>query len=380
MRIGIISGEYPPMQGGVGAYARILAGELADQGQQVYIFSSAGAENTDSRIHLTNTLSQWGPRCWRTVNQWMVQYQLDVVNLQYQTAAYGMSPWIHFLPDTLRACPVVTTFHDLRYPYLFPKAGPLRDWIVHHLAKASHGVIVTNHEDWECLENLVSRELIPIGSNILDALPEDFNLATWREKAGAREGDLLLAYFGLINSSKGLDTLLMALAALRGDGIPARLVLIGDVGSSDPTNLAYAEHLDRQITVMGLAPYIHRTGFIDELSVGAFLTASDATVLPFLDGASFRRGSLMAAIHYGCAIVTTTPQTTIPAFLDGDNMLFVSPGNSTALAQMLRRLVENPDIRVRLQKQAALLAGEFTWEHIARSTINYFQWVIEAMA
>ncbi len=380
MRIGIISGEYPPMQGGVGAYARILAGELADQGQQVYVFSSAAAENTDNRIHLTNTLSQWGPRCLTTINQWAVKYQLDVVNLQYQTAAYGMSPWIHFLPDTTRACPIITTFHDLRYPYLFPKAGPVRDWIVSRLAKASRGVIVTNHEDWGRLSGLPSRELIPIGSNILDALPENFNPATWREKAGAQESDFLLAYFGLINSSKGLDTLLTALAALRGDGIPARLVLIGDVGSSDPTNLAYAEHLDQQITVMGLAPYIDRTGFIDEVSVGAFLTASDVTVLPFLDGASYRRGSLMAAIRYGCAIVTTTPQTAIPAFLDGDNMLFVPPGNSKVLAQTLRQLAEQPDLRIRLQKQAALLAGEFTWGHIARSTINYFQWVIEAMA
>ena len=128
---------------------------------------------------------------------------------------------------------------------------------------------------------------------------------------------------------------------------------------------------------MGLAPYIHRTGFIDELCVGAFLTASDVTALPFLDGASYRRGSLMAAIRYGCAIVTTTPQTTIPAFLDGDNMLFVPPGNSAALAQTLRRLAEYPDIRIRLQKHAALLAGEFSWEHIARSTIHYLQWVIE---
>ena len=45
------------------------------------------------------------------------------MNIQYQTAAYGMSPFIHFLPDALRPIPVVTTFHDLRFPYLFPKAG-----------------------------------------------------------------------------------------------------------------------------------------------------------------------------------------------------------------------------------------------------------------
>ncbi|MCB9451936.1 MAG: glycosyltransferase [Anaerolineaceae bacterium] len=377
MRIGIISGEYPPMQGGVGAYTRILAAELANQGQQVFVFSTTAAENSDPRIHLTNTLEQWGPTSLRAIHHWADEHQLDIVNIQYQTAAYGMSPWIHFLPDTVGSHAFVTTFHDLRFPYLFPKAGGLRHRIVHHLAKASRGVIVTNHEDWEGLSDVPARQLIPIGSNILDTLPEHFTPAEWRQKAGAQEDDFLLAYFGLINSSKGLDTLLAALATLREEDIPARLVLVGDVGSSDPTNIAYTEHLTAQIMSMGLSPYIHRTGFVDELDVGAYLTASDAAVFPFLDGASYRRGSLMAAVRYGCAIVTTTPHIPVPTFVDGDNMLFVPPGDSAALAQTLRLLYKRPDIRRRLQARAAALAGEFAWEQIARSTINYFQWVIE---
>ena len=40
-----------------------------------------------------------------------------------------------------------TTFHDLRPPYLFPKAGPLRDYVTHRLARASDAVIGTNGSD-----------------------------------------------------------------------------------------------------------------------------------------------------------------------------------------------------------------------------------------
>lgn len=368
------------MRGGVGDYTRILADEFAQQGHQVYIFSTTRAENHNGAIHLTNTLRAWGPGCLREVNEWASRHGLDVVNIQYQTAAYGMSPWIHFLPNAVRFSPVITTFHDLRYPYLFPKAGPLRNRIVLHLARASKGIIVTNHEDWERLSDIPARELIPIGSNIAGGLPEDFDRAAWRKKAGAQEGDFLLTYFGLINSSKGIDTLLAALVRLRQDGIPARLVMIGDVGSSDPTNVEYAAFMANQIEAMGLAHFIHRTGFLDNQSVSAYLTASDGVALPFLDGASYRRGSLMAAIRCGCAIVTTTPQTTIPAFVDGDNMLLTPPGDSEALARTLAMLYKRPDIRQRLGERAAALAGEFEWKQIARDYIHFFQWVIEERA
>src|SRR5690606_24795780 len=141
------------------------------------------------------------------------------------------------------AAPVITTFHDLRFPYLFPKAGPVRNWIVRRLARASAGVMATNHEDYDKLERL-SRcaAMIPIGSGVQPELPEDYQQQTWRERVGADESTLLVAYFGFINRSKGVETLLHAVRMLVDAGLPIRLLMIGDrTGSSDPTNAAYAQ-------------------------------------------------------------------------------------------------------------------------------------------
>jgi glycosyltransferase involved in cell wall biosynthesis len=380
MRIGMVAGEYPPMQGGVGAYSRILAGELAQQGQTVFIFSSVAARNSDANIHLTNGLQHWGINALLSVRRWAHEHRLDVVNIQFQTAAYHMSPWIHFLPDMLRPIPVVTTFHDLRYPYLFPKAGRLRAWIVLHLARASAGVIVTNHEDQGRLRHLPHTCLIPIGSNIRKPLDIDFDCDHWRRKAGAAPADCLLAYFGLVNRSKGLDVLLRGLADLRGMGVPARLLIVGGTsGGNDPTNVAYAAEIQALIDQLRLAPYVHQTGYLDDESVvGAYLNASDAIVLPFLDGASYRRGSLMAAISYGCAIVTTQPAVDIPSFRNGENMLLAPPGDSAALTGALRQLRESPDLRQRLRQGALALAPAFDWGQIARDYVTFFQRIVEA--
>jgi glycosyltransferase involved in cell wall biosynthesis len=292
-----------------------------------------------------------------------------------------MSPTIHFIPDVVRSLPVVTTFHDLRFPYLFPKAGRLRDWTVMHLARASDGVIATNHEDMNRLAHMPCAALIPIGSNILDSLPDGFDPQPVRQQAHATSDDLLIAFFGLVNRSKGLDVLLNALASLGASGVPARLVIIGGgAGSSDPTNTQYRREIEALIVRLDLANYIYTTGFLDEETVGKFLAASDVVVLPFRDGASYRRGSLMAAIHYGCPIVTTRPMIEIPAFADGENMLLVPPNDPDALAAAIRQLFSSPELRHRLQRGAQHLAARFEWSNIARDTAAFFERVVGATA
>jgi len=381
MRIGIITGEYPPMQGGVGAYTAILAQALANAGHRVRICTRTAAHSAPSdhsNVHIDPIIARWNWHALQQVRTWAQAQQLEIVNVQFQTAAFDMSPWIHFLPAVLRPIPIVTTFHDLRVPYLFPKAGKLREWIVMQLAKSSAGVILTNHEDEQHLSNLPRRTLIPIGSNIVKDLGNSFNASNWRQRAGASEQDFLIGYFGLANHTKGIDTLIATLGNLRSQGIPARLVMIGSVaGSSDPTNRTFAEQLNAYIDQTGMRPFIHQTGFVDEHEVGAYLTAADVVALPFRDGASFRRGSLMAPLHYGCAIVTTTPSVAIPEFQDCQNMLLVRADHVSELTEALHHLYESPALREQLKRGALALKPLFDWDQIAKQTIDLFKQVVQ---
>lgn len=378
MRIGIITGEYPPMQGGVGAYTRILAEEMIRQGASVHILTSIHSTSPDQPPTVSPTVQNWGLSLFQAVRAWAGQRRLDLLNIQFQTAAFAMSPWIHFLPDRLRAVPVVTTFHDLRVPYLFPKAGRLRPWIVHHLARASSGVIVTNHEDDHQMQSIPHRALIPIGSNILKPLPPGFDRASYRASTGSADSDCLLAYFGLFNQTKGIDVLLDALRDLRGRGLPVRLLMIGGgAGSSDPNNAGFQSWMHARIAELGLKDVIHFTGYLeDESRVAAYLAASDLVVLPFRDGASYRRGSLMAALHHGCAIITTTPSIPVSAFTDGSALRLVPPGDAQALAEAIDSLRRSPSDRAALGQGASALAHQFEWPQIAQQTLAFFQQII----
>jgi len=382
MRIGLITGEYPPMQGGIGAHCRELARALTDAGHTVLIYTDSRGQSDDSRVRLTADEGNWRWASLRAINQWAKRERLDVVNLHYQTAMYQMSPFIHFLPDVMSAAPVVTTFHDLRFPYLFPKAGGLRTWIVNRLARASVGVISTNHEDAVALTQVcphVPLKLIPIGSSIRTDLPYGFDATHWRAERGTTSADVVVAHFGFMNHSKGIEILLQTVADLRGAGLSVKLWMIGGrTGTSDPTNAAFAAGIDTLIEALGLTEAIHWSGFVDDSTASAYLTAADMVALPFLDGASYRRSSLIAVIAHGCATVTTTPTVSIPAFKGGENLAFVPPGNVDALVGALRSLADNPPERERLRAGACDLRRLFDWSYIAQTNADYFAQIAES--
>lgn len=362
------------MQGGIGAHCRVLGQALAAQGHHVAVFTDARAAEDDPCIHLTNIATRWRGSTLRALNAWSQRERLDIVNLHFQTAAYQMSPWVHYLPGYVQDAPVVTTFHDLRHPYLFPKAGRLRDWIVMRLARASAGVIATNHEDHARLAHLRRHALIPIGSSVQTDLPPDFSRAGWRARLGVPETALLAAHFGFINHSKGVDTLLQAAALLIKAGCDLRLLMVGGrTGSSDPTNAAYAERIDAQIRALGLDDRVIWTGFVPDSEASAYLATADVAALPFRDGASYRRSSLMAVIHHECAVLTTRPAVDIPTFKNGENLMLVAPDNVPALAAALQVLAKSPELRDRLRVGAAALKAEFAWDRIAAQNIAFFR-------
>lgn len=401
MRIGLITGEYPPDQGGVGDFTHQLGQALAELGHEVHVVTGESTNqrisesaNHESRIthhespavHRVVKDWQWG--CWKQILAVVRELELDVLNVQYQAAAYRMHPAINFVPRRQSRPPVVVTFHDLRVPYLFPKAGPLRWQVVLMLARRADGVIVTNDEDYLRLTPYVSRltphvsrtthhasriTLIPIGSNIAPMPPAKYNRAAERARLGIGPHDLLLGYFGFLNESKGGEELIRALAVLIERGLPVHLLMIGGrVGSSDPTNQAYADYIERLIAELGLAQRVRWTGYTRPEEVSAALLATDVCVLPYRDGVSFRRGTLHACLAHGRAIVTTRPALPLQQVRDGENMLLVAPRDPQALADGVMRLAADPALRARLEEGARALAAEFTWERIARQTATFF--------
>jgi glycosyltransferase involved in cell wall biosynthesis len=379
MRIGIVTGEFPPMQGGVGDFTRELSTALSALGHQVFILAPIGSgwENAPAGCVLQAAVGRWNWSLAGRLRHWVRANGLDLVNLQYQAAAYGMHPALNLLPRSFSGAPLVVTFHDLKVPYLFPKAGRLRWAAIQRLAQHAAGVIVTNREDRFRLEEagtIGTLAVIPIGSNIPVAPPADFDRATWRSGWGVSPEETLLGYFGFLNESKGGEELIEALYHLQEARIPVKLLMIGGrAGSSDATNRAYADRIDALIARRGVQARMLRTGYVPAEAVSAAFLATDICVLPYRDGISFRRGSLMAALAHGRPIVATQPAVELPELRQKDNIYLVAPCNPVALAEAVITLRDDPALRAQLAAGAEALARSFHWDTIAHATAEFFQ-------
>jgi glycosyltransferase involved in cell wall biosynthesis len=264
----------------------------------------------------------------------------------------------------------------------------VREWVTRELARSCDAVIATNDEDYSKLEtwNLKQLDLIPIGSNITTAPPADYNRATWRANLGVAENQTLLCYFGFLNESKGGETLIRALAQIPN----AKLVMIGgQVGASDPTNATYlakiqaltlAPHASEGVSNLQLANRVIWTDHVEQEIVTAHFLASDICVMPYRDGASYRRGTLMAALAHGIPIVTTVGgkqwavgSNRLPQMESEKNCLLAPPDDASAIANAVARLMDSSDLRTRIGVGARELAQHFTWDKIARQHVELYR-------
>jgi glycosyltransferase involved in cell wall biosynthesis len=381
MKVLFVTGEFPPMQGGVGDYTREIGQALADLGCKVHVLTSTAAGPAPG-LAVHPIVERWDWSCWRVLHDTIGAHSPDVVHVQYQAAAYAMHPAINFWPRRLRWKGLprprsVATFHDLKVPYLFPKAGPLRRRVVTELARQSDAAITTNREDWQSLQQALGRPpaLIPIGSNIAPRLPQEYDRTAWRRRWGAGPEDLLLCFFGFINDRKGVDILLHALHHLVSGLVPrARLLFIGgQTGASDPTNAQYLLQIQQLIAELGLEERVQWTGYLAGEEVSACFWASDLCALPFRDGVSFLHGTFHAALAHGVPIVTTRPRIPLPELSDGGNVAMVPPEDPQALALAIAQWAADPEGRQRLGRGALALAAEFRWEKIAADTLALYR-------
>lgn len=397
MRIALLSGEYPPQPGGVGDYTRQLVRALSDEGCRVAVFTiqdghfllydqfwDTPATAEPPAVTLRPSADQsplnWSARAWPYVRAAALAWRPDWLHIQYQTGAYAMRAGINFLPRYLRWMPdrprIAATFHDLLVPYLFPKAGPVRGWVNRRLAADCDALVATNAADAAQLAGMHLRRptlaTIPIGSNIDVAPPVGYSRAAWRAMLGVAPDELLVAYFGLLSPSKGADLLVEALAEL-GAGRLWRLLIIGGAATA-PQDIAFAAQIERQLAQLGLSELVIRTGHVEPAVVSGHLLAADCVALPFRDGASFRRGSLLAALAHGRPLVTTTPADpdAAAALRDGVTAMVVPPADSAALGAALRRLAEAPALGQAIGAAGRELATGFGWPQIARRHLQLY--------
>ena len=249
---------------------------------------------------------------------------------------------------------------------------------VTEMAQHAHGAIVTNIEDFDALQTMVRTPVryIPIGSNINATPFEAAGVANKRELLSLTDDNILLGYFGFLNESKGADALLQALSRL-----PQHIHLVfigGRLGDSDPqNNRAFYDGLDRLVQELGITERVHWTGYVADTDVSHYLHACDLMVMPYRDGVSLRRGTLMAVLAHGRPLVSTEPQQPIDVLNHGENIWLVPRDDASALTEAVLHLLNRPSLCAEIGAGALRVSELFSWEGIAQRTGSFFEQLVE---
>lgn len=256
----------PPTVCGVGDYTVRLAEALQRQGMEATI-----------EAH-----SAWKTKVLGQVLQKIAQS--DVVHLQYPTVDFKTS-LVPLLALTLSHTPTVLTLHE------YSQSHPLRRMFVQWLCRTAKCVVFVENQERQHLNTRISSlktksVVIPIASNIPKGTP--------RPKAPRS-----LVHFGLIRPERGLEEFLKVAGMLPNWDIQ----VIGQVQQGQESYFSQIKQLPEAQNVkwtLGLSPE----------AVAEQLAGIQFAYLPFPDGASPRRGSLLACLLNGVHCITTRGQNT----------------------------------------------------------------------
>ncbi|MBS0235292.1 MAG: hypothetical protein JSR99_17630 [Proteobacteria bacterium] len=211
-----------------------------------------------------------------------------VIHIQYPSLQMGNAPWWALLGCLSRR--TVLTLHEYR---IFSTARKLYCLPAALTAKQ---IIFSNAEErraflsWYPFASKACT-VIPVGNNIpVHAVPQ---------QSRARR----MIYFGQIGENKGLELVIDAVASLRAQGSDIPVAFIGAiVDPSSPIVTLVRENAVKYAIDLRLN--------LGSAEVSQELAQASHAYLPFPDGITDKRGSAMACLQHGVAVLTTHSEQT----------------------------------------------------------------------
>lgn len=392
LRILMLSSFYPPDIGGAQRQIQLLSRELVRRGHSVAvvtIWQEGLPEREDDqgvavyRMKGLTTRVPWfsqeahrrhhppfpDPAIVHGLRRLIDQFQPDVVHsyawITYSGAAalFGRSiPLVISARTYAYTCPITSMLH---HGEVCDGPAPLKclECAAHRYGSVAKSVVAVAgvlggkaylkrkvkgvHSVSTFVQETIRSDLFD-GEPVLDAV-----IPSFREKVAPKAPDPeflsklpeqpFILFVGALTPHKGLPILLEAYRQLAG---APRLILIGTVRGDTP------EHFPPDVAVFNDVPHQDVMAAWERCLFG---------VSPSLWPEPFAN-VVHECMSKGKAMIGTSAGGYTDIIVDGENGLLVPPGDMMALAQALRRLIDDPALRERLGRAAKERASMYTAE------------------
>jgi len=379
MKILIVTPYFPPRGGGVEHYTYNISKNLLDMGHEITVITSANKSAEEdhgimiirikSRVSISNTPIDL--TLVSSISNILRKETFDVVNAHTPVPFYADMAAI---ASKRMKVPFVLTYHN----DVIKESWPLRTLssiynrtLLQLTLRSSDRIITPSpyvHNESEMINKFLERTVwIPPGVDTEVYKP---GKGDWKSKYGLPENSKIILFVGAMNrghTHKGVDVLLKAFSMIKDED--TYLVLAG-TGDMIPDYKRISESL-------GIINRTLFTGFIDEETLIDLYRASDMLVLPTLNIAEGFGMVLIEANACGKPVIGSRVGGIKYVIKDGETGLLVPPGDPEALADAIRRLIEDPEkAEVMGQNGRKMVEKNYTWERSSRITEKVFQEVI----
>ncbi|HVB31826.1 MAG TPA: glycosyltransferase family 4 protein [Gemmatimonadaceae bacterium] len=353
----LITGEYPPQQGGVSDYTATLARALADTGRDVHVWAPPAAAawgDVDGRVRVHRLPDVFGKRGLALLTQGLDACpDPRTLLVQYVPHAFGsrgmnvaFCRWVQQRARHSRD-DVRVMFHEPYYPFgLWPLhrnvlAAANRLMAMLLLSDLRSAYVSTTA--WarrlrRYAPRALTFEWLPIPAAIPVVHDAD-RVTEWRRRIAPVTSPRVVGHFGTYGALI-TPMLAPALAQLLRTDAEVRVCLIGS-GSE-----AFAARLTGDAPAWGAR--VTATGQLAPADVSVCLQACDVMLQPYADGASGRRTTLMAALANGVAVVTNAGAATEDVWSSSDGVWLAPDATSTTLREAVTVLLDDEDARRRI--------------------------------
>lgn len=373
MHVCIIAGSHPPLVCGIGDYTAPLSLALHRLGVRATLFVSQSCIQSghEALPYKLVAVRDWSLRHLASIVSLVRRCEPDVVHFIYPARAYGyaLSPIILPYILVVLGYPIVLTLHEFKMAHILRKVADVI------LMLPMRGVLVPSSSE----RDAIARFFPPLASKVKVStagptirpswLSEDERLKL-RERLGIGRGEFVIAHFGFIHPHKGTSVALTAFKRLVERVPNSRLIVIGEF---EPDKNPYHNSIRRLSCELAIHGKVIWMGAQPNEAVSHLLQACDAALLPFPDGASTRRGTLIVCVQHGLPVVTVRGEAEVERRFGKALLLVDSPNDSDGMAEKLALLRSGMLEELKRAALSAMPSWEEAWNEIARHTISLYK-------
>lgn len=341
MRIVLLSPHFKPFPGGVADYTYELALQFHRQGHEVVVVTSTKGPFPEGPFKIL-TVPNWG--LWQAFKIKRVLSSLKADNhyiqwtpLAFGPKTYGIAPGLVMLLFLMARLKKVLMVHESHYPVL-PDLRGLMIGLPHFFQFVKMVFFVALSGDKIVFSHKANenkwRKFLPFGfiQNKMTTISVFSNIPVAEDCERPEDKTVRLGYFGGLHPTNDINLVRKAFDyCLEKSGFSVSLKVMGVKKDNCPQAFRGEE--------------IEVLGHLNEEELSCALQSLDILVIPFTDGVSTRRGTLMAGLSHKIAVATTESYNTVSDVPWSDIVGLASHENPKEFCTLVLGLVEDEGLR-----------------------------------